>query len=470
MGNRKKAPNPAMSNLADDLAEPGSELLLPALDGGGSSSASGDGAFSFEDEATGRVEAHPLDPLEAPLEAPAPEATVSGLVINLPAAVLVVDRDRRRGAQTAARLMEHGYTCRVVAPADAAGTLSSQSFEAVLLEASDWHGPDQLRRTLAALSEQVPAIVVSTPAAVEVPSNVALLLKPWFADQAVRAVEQSRETSRRSSASATLDVAEHGHGFSDTGNVEDAVPWESFLEKVVRARIADVVGGFAPARVRGADYDGIVAIECRRPLLPGDRYVVGLSLADGRRADFGCEVRSPVAGDTLIAVEVESTDTPFFHAWVEESADPLVNRVEPVLFVPQARAEADRPQRPSQTPDKASPAAATSASSAELDGHWEQAKARLDDEEAQQRFIQACVRMGELEMAVGRYRALKEGPPGDPRAERYLAQVGTILGFYALQQSGAELNDAGLSSRLKLMLGLFILAAIILLVFAALIR
>jgi hypothetical protein len=210
--------------------------------------------------------------------------------------------------------------------------------------------------------------------------------------------------------------------------------------------------GFSPARVRRASYDGVLDLECRRALARATPLTAELGLVDGRRADFSGVVDRVRDNGFDVRLEVEAADVPFFHAWVDESADPSARGAEPVRL---ARAAPE--------------GAATSASSAagDLDALWDEAAEDLEDDAKQQRFIQTCLASGQLELAVRRYRALKESRPEDPRPQRYLQQVGTILGFYALKQDGSAIEETGLSRRLKLALAMFVLAALVLGVIAS---
>lgn len=423
----------------------------------------------------GRLDDRPFD---APLEAPIPEVDAAEPVpVRLPASVLVVDAERRRGSQTAARLMEHGYTCRVVTPSDLDGAVRGEGFDAALVELGiDPAGGGALVEAVAGAVRG--GVVVSSPRALDLPGASVLLLKPWLTHQAVLAVEEARArffevsgvdggassaldaatlrvTTRDASPADPAAGAPRSRGVSAAPSLVapgiQALPkapasaWESFDERVVRARLMDTGGaGFTPARVRRATLDGVLEIEARRSLPGGSRLRAELFLSDGRRADFDGRVGS--SGPPMrVVLEIDAADVPFFHAWVNECLDPSLPRADPVRLVPEVGLEpADR-----------------LAASDDIDELWAAAAADLDDDARQQRFIQACLKTSQLDLAVRRYRSLKETMPGDPRPPRYLQQVGTILGFYMLKQNAPAVEE-GISLRLKLTLGAFVLGAAVL--------
>ena len=66
----------------------------------------------------------------------------------------------------------------------------------------------------------------------------------------------------------------------------------------------------------------------------------------------------------------------------------------------------------------------------ELGTAWLEVLDSPHDDEVHQKFIHACMRAQDLEYAVKRYRQQSED--GDKRAQKYLDQLGMILGFYNL--------------------------------------
>lgn len=81
----------------------------------------------------------------------------------------------------------------------------------------------------------------------------------------------------------------------------------------------------------------------------------------------------------------------------------------------------------------------------ELEDAWLEVLNRSDDDELHQIFIHACMRAQDIEYAVEKYR--EQASLGVPFAEKYLEQLGTILGFYnmAIRDDGpdAEIYSAG---------------------------
>lgn len=70
---------------------------------------------------------------------------------------------------------------------------------------------------------------------------------------------------------------------------------------------------------------------------------------------------------------------------------------------------------------------------AQLEHEWLGVLETLEDDEAHQAFINACLKNKRLEFALECYRELKTTNPESDVATRYLKQIGTILSFYTLQ-------------------------------------
>ncbi len=72
----------------------------------------------------------------------------------------------------------------------------------------------------------------------------------------------------------------------------------------------------------------------------------------------------------------------------------------------------------------------------ELSAKWWEVIAALDSDAAHQAFIHACLRQRSLDFALERYRelALDADAQAGAAAARYLKQLGTILGFCALER------------------------------------
>lgn len=97
----------------------------------------------------------------------------------------------------------------------------------------------------------------------------------------------------------------------------------------------------------------------------------------------------------------------------------------------------------------------------DLANAWAQVLETPQDEEVNQEFIHTCMRAQNLEYALDRYR--ERVANGDGEAERYLEQIGTILGFYNMPQNDTPLEaDGFVRGRTKGWIGLILalLAAI----------
>ena len=504
---------PAM-DLIDDLLEPGpEEIRLPRLDADSEDvfdaptrrisveEAASFDPFAPDPSASDPFGAEPLVPAPRAPSTPRPSAPAApsppSRVPELPATVVVIDPDRQRGARSAGRLMEVGYTARVLDPTEVDAVVDPVA--AAVLAVDPGSAP-HAARARAWVEERLGCPVVLSGALDRLLGGP-LLLEPWTAEQAVALIEPLRENARATSVEAGAALS------PPSGAVEGASPpapepepeadpfapeelaapvakpaglvglpkvesstgarapvdpssWERLEARVVQVRIADEVGeGYTPGRAVAASYDGHIDVDCRRSLPPGTPLMVELTLLDGRRADFEAVAVSTGGGAAFrLELEVEAADVPFYYGWVEASLDPAARDQAPVRVAATGKA----PERAPSTP----PGAVTLD---DLEVLWAEAQTKLDDDAIQQRFIQACVRSQEMDFAVRRYRALKEARPDDERAQRYLAQVGTILGFYALDRSSA-VEEGGMSNGVKLTLLAFVLAAAVLGVLAFIAR
>lgn len=99
------------------------------------------------------------------------------------------------------------------------------------------------------------------------------------------------------------------------------------------------------------------------------------------------------------------------------------------------------------------------ASEATLAELWAHAARHLDDDALQQRFIQACLELDRMQFALDRFRGLREDPTQTEVADRYLGQIGLLLGFAALKPVDAD--DAKARRRRGRVLTLGLAAALI---------
>lgn len=422
----------------------------------------------------------PADPsetfdLEAPLDAPPPPDPEATLRIRLPADVLVVDRDRGRAERVASRLAAFGYGCRIAPPSEIEA--ASAGMDAVVLEFG-WGAPELDLSVLARIDA---AVIVSTAKPLELGlEHVRALGKPWLTEDLVQAIEGARAGQNREMDDAPTLTAEADEGPDTMADpTPEAIPAPPDLAwirpsapkspsvgaadprqrvtldaRVVRARFADASGeGFTPGRVRAATYDGILEIEVRRPPSRGTEWTVELALSDQSKSVFSARVREVREQGLVLVLAVDAADVPFVDAWVEAAASVDGGRIPPVSIHPQPEVTTPSVER------------APAPAAADVEAAWASASGALDDDALQQAFIQACLEHGALELAVRRYRELKEA--GDARAERYLVQVGTILGFYAMPKAERE-EGRSISGVMKFALGAFLLASLVLGIMASL--
>ncbi|MBI4820355.1 MAG: PilZ domain-containing protein [Deltaproteobacteria bacterium] len=101
---------------------------------------------------------------------------------------------------------------------------------------------------------------------------------------------------------------------------------------------------------------------------------------------------------------------------------------------------------------------------AALNRAWAAAKADLDNKLLHQEFLNQCVSLKKIDYALECYRKLQTEYPDDARIKKYLQNVGTVLGFYALKPSAKQEESNAflkLPSPGKLVLYIAILLALV---------
>jgi hypothetical protein len=173
---------------------------------------------------------------------------------------------------------------------------------------------------------------------------------------------------------------------------------------------------------------------------------VELTLGDGRRMEIGGKIGTSSGTEMEISLKLGDHERKFLRHFLDQARDVTQPFVEQVRIRQKDISSASNPI----------------VSDASLDRMWQEAALKLDDDELQQRFIQACLKAQKLEHAVKCYRQLKQERPDDERVAKYLQQVGTILGFYAFKKEPQVKDEARLPMAVKIAMGLFLAAALIL--------
>jgi hypothetical protein len=363
---------------------------------------------------------------------PAPQVKLS-----LPCNVLVVDDDRRSGAQAGARLMEAGCSCRAVTVEEASSVLD-HTYHVVLLEvpaaeARSDCGHDRITR----IAPWKGPLVLASAAVIDPLPNAAgaSVTKPYFIEDLITAIETARRKAQPRGASRVeiLDPVE-------------AIAHHDLDSNIVRAMLVRTEGQVSRGRVRTMSYDGELLVSMNQPPKRGMDVGVELTLADGRRMEIGGKVGTSSGTEMEIALKLGDNERLFLRHFLDQARDVTQ------AFVEQVRIR----QKDISSANNAI------VSEASLDRMWQEAAAKLDDDELQQRFIQACLKAQKLEHAVKCYRTLKQERPGDERVAKYLQQVGTILGFYAFKKEPQVKDEAKLPMAVKIAMGLFLAAALIL--------
>ena len=396
--------------------------------------------------------------------------------VRLPCSVLVVDEDRRAGAQIAARLMEVGYTCRVTDLSGVLPVLAQQSFDVALVDVPpDEMARDNGHRRVSQMAGWTGPIVVTAETVIPdddrpLPPQVgAVLSKPLLPTELIRTLEAARtevpapsisplpvqSTSPVPSAAVSPSVvalppvaspnklppspAVPNPAVSAAADLSHPNATLHDLPGGLRVMLSRADGRVIRGAVQRASYGGRLEIELRDTATISGAVEVDVILMDGRRSEVPAAIRTedPLA---ILELQLDPGDTVHFGRYLDEARDRSLPPAEPL------RVRELAPVEPH---------------AGNLEQMWLSVQDRLDDDAAQQAFIQACLSHQQIEYAIRCYRRLKEENPGDERSARYLNQVGTILGFYALRKEmPSEEEGPQMSMGLKVVLGLFLLLAL----------
>lgn len=161
-------------------------------------------------------------------------------------------------------------------------------------------------------------------------------------------------------------------------------------------------------------------VEARSPFKAQTGVLVELCVLGG----YALELRGTVvkSGPSGMGIRLETDDSTrvFRSSFVELAARPGPRRPEVRIRARPLDVAADR--------DALAP----------LWRAWREAEQRLGDDDRQQRFIHACLGARRLDFALERYRAARMAQPGRGEPERYLVQVGTLIGFSGLAPTDRE--------------------------------
>ncbi len=362
--------------------------------------------------------------------------------IRLPCSLLVAAPDLRVAAQTAAKLMERGYTCRVVDVEGVLAAIDQQPFDAAVLEIADGQAQrDGGKDALVPLERFGGPIVTlcGVPLAIDTIDTRAQVRasieKPFEMEQLVLAIEEARE---------------------DAEIARDAVVAKGRFDlnvNMVRAQVTLGEGQVTRGRIRAMSYDGEVVLDSREPLALGTKVSARFTTTQGREVEVPGRVVGVEGTTSSLQLKLQELDVDPMRLFVDEARDITTPAIAQVLI----RALVAPPRGDSLGDNRS------------LQEHWTQVRGRLDDDEAHQVFIKSCLEAKQIEFAVRCYRELKDANPEDERIQKYLNQVGTILGFYAFKKADVEKDDGGMPMMWKVALGLFVLMVLILWVVGTLI-
>lgn len=369
------------------------------------------------------------------------------------ARILVVSDDISEAAAVRHMLQQLGAEAREVSLASLA---DAQGFGWDLLwlcidghEASRDGGLSRVRKTSAV---PVPMILMApmplAPPSPEVRACVEAPPLPEEAAEAIGAVLWPDPTRTPASELPTQGLPRVADSVQ-TQALPASAPPTAFDAVMVRAVVQHGPDDRSRGRIRSASPDGTVQVDLKRPLPPATAVSVQFPGAGPAVGALQGRVRRGRQGRVELDLTVPDAARGPWIRHLERLADPAQAPAEPVVIDAAPAGVGSHADGETSTPE-------------ELLELWNEARDRLDDDALQQRFIQACLRSQQLELAIRCYRQMKEADPTNERAARYLNQVGTILGFYAFRTQAAEPDEMGLPKSVKLALGLFVGAAIFL--------
>lgn len=395
--------------------------------------------------------------LALPLGSKPSEPAVQARTARLPCTVVVITQTRATGAQLAAGLMGLGYTCRVCLPDEAPDALAVPGVDVALTDIcsraecspcglKNWTGPKVLVGASADFKLEPGQKIVRDPSvgdelmvAIEIAREEFLLANA--AAEAGQSPELSVVPTKIPNAITPIPVARimRGDSLSKAGHVELGA-------HKVRALVVAHSGSTSRGRVLSMSSEGQMLVDLKAPFKFGTLVNVELIVVDGQRAELGGNVGRSGEGQILIDLEVPAAQASLLKRFIAEAQDANQPSIEQVRIRERAESEV----APVDFVDDET-----------LATLFDVAATRLDDDEQQQIFIQACIKAQRLQFAVQCYRELKKDNPDDERVARYLNQVGTILGFYAFRKADGDKSEEGMPKTMKWALGAFIFAALV---------
>lgn len=404
-----------------------------------------------------------------PISSPRPAVTTNNPIVPVPAqplprpeinldqyvsgTLLIVNDDVVAGAQTAARLLERGYSCRAVPFARAPNLLREEKYDAAIVEVDAELLHREARRErgetvegegvielLVALSDYSGSVLLVSTAPFQNSFSsapvrvVGVFTRPFFIDDVQHAIERSNRTdmARSRTHSVILDPVE-------------AIADIELDTNIVRALVTQRDGAPSRGRVRTMSYEGDLTIECNTRLESDAKVAVELTIVNGRRMEFPATIIDSGPRSLHIRVGLRRSDhRRFLRTFLSEARNPSV----PLIELVRIREVDPDGLEPEQVEDR-------------LAKKWAESSQRMDNDEAQQVFIQECIKYERVEYGVRCYREFKKANSGDENADRYLKQLGTILGFYALKKENQQIDTPLVPKTIKILLALFVLAGII---------
>lgn len=372
--------------------------------------------------------------------------------LSRPMRVLVVTDDPTEGAELRRMILGIGAECRDCR-LTALGEARAHRWDAILASVS----PEEARRDggrnrLSKLSSMAAPVLVlsSVPLALAEPGVLGFLEAPAVPSELVDGLERAQrlEPSIPDPEAATQGLPGKAPDEDELSTQALPSPDEPvrFESTLVRAVVVFGPEDRARGRVRSLSRTGRMRMDLRRPIEASSALALTFTRSGGETQNLSGKVTSKDEEGVEVELALANGTSDFLREYIEEI---VAARVPPEQVVAEVQY-----------------AAAMALSNEDLQALWEEAKHRLEDDELQQRFIQECLKAQNLEWAVRCYRELKEADATDERAARYLNQVGTILGFYALSRQPSAVDDVGMPRHIKWALGIFVGAAVILAAFA----
>ncbi len=184
--------------------------------------------------------------------------------------------------------------------------------------------------------------------------------------------------------------------------------------------IVSFAGGSQRGRIRDLSPGGGFFIEIEETLAEGTEVSAKFTLASRISAPFFGKILRASDGGIVVQLEVNEVASKFLSQFIKDALDPDRS-------IASVRIQELKPEERS---------ALETESALNLD--WFELAENLDEDRAHQSFIETCLKHQRLDLALEKYRELKQTRPDLESIDGYLQQIAKILSFTAFQRSPDE--------------------------------